>query len=360
MKLDVLQDNLKRGLAIVGRAVPGKSTLPVLSNVLLEATGDVLRLSATNLEVGISHTIAARVEDIGAFTLPAKLLSDVVSNLNNETVNLAFDNNAITVKSGKSTSTMKGIDSDEYPLLPTISGDAITLPCDLLRLAIEQCAPCAATDDTRPVLKAVYLSIADGVSTFAAADGFRLARKQVAVDTTFAPMLIPARALEMLASILDGDTVELRTNGNQASFTTEHTTLTTRLLDGKYPDTDRIMPQQYTTRLVVDTNEMLRALRLASHFATWSSDIVRLSVNADTLDISANAAEVGANFGTVNATVTGEPVNIALNVKYLTEAVSLCKATQVAIELQSAQQPAVLRGVGDETYTQVVMPMSQR
>ncbi|MCU0490727.1 MAG: DNA polymerase III subunit beta [Chloroflexaceae bacterium] len=377
MKISCLQENLKRGLATVSHAVAGKSTLPVLSNVLLATDGGRLKLAATNLEVGITHWIGAKVEEEGAITIPAKLLSDVVNSLPNDRVTLTLDPRTQTVKveCARFTSNIKGIEADEFPTIPTVNDrdPTISLPPDVLREAIDQVAFAAASDDSRPVLAGVLVRLKGTNVVLAAADGFRLATRTIALPEPVAnqqDFIVPARALIELGRIV-GDaennvTITVTQGGGQVLFHTETTELVSRLIDGKFPDFERIIPARYETRTVLETGELSKAVKLASFFASASQNVVKLTLESGgdlgpgRLVISANAAEVGDNTGELDGMVTGEGGPIALNVKYLSEALAAIKTPQVALETQTPQSPGVFKPVGQDGYVHIIMPMSIR
>jgi DNA polymerase-3 subunit beta len=377
MKLTCLQENLKRGLATVSHAVAGKSTLPVLSNVLLATDGGRLKLAATNLEVGITHWIGAQVQEEGAVTVPAKLLADVVGGLPNDKVTLTLDvrTQTVNVQCGRFTSNIKGIEADEFPTIPTIADKepAASLPPDVLREAIDQVAFAAATDDSRPVLAGVLVRLRDNRLYLAAADGFRLATRVVNLPEPVAQhteFIVPARALSELARIA-GDaegpvTITVTPGGSQVLFHTENTELVSRLIDGKFPDVERIIPQQFATRTVLETSDLAKAVKLASYFANASQNVVKLTMEPGgelgpgRLVISANAAEVGDNTGELDGMVHGEGGQIALNVKYLAELLGSVKAAQIALETQTPSSPGVFKPVGQDGYIHIIMPMSIR
>lgn len=375
MQIVVAQEQLKRGIAIVQPVVPGKPALPVLGHILFTATNGTLTLSATNLEVGITHRVAAQVHGEGAVTLPAKLLGDVIAGLPNEPVTLTCDprNQAVTVTCARFTSTIKGMDGDEFPVIPRRAEQTPTLrlPAAELQRTIAQVAGAAATDDSRPVLAGVLMRLRDGCLTFAAADGFRLAshRRAFTEQQQAVEVIIPARALEQIgriAGLTDGEvTLVVSPNGNQITCTNESTSVVSRLIDGRFPDFERIIPQQYTTRSVIDTAALKQAVKLASYFASASQNSVRLTMepgeHGGRLVISANAVEVGDNTGEVDATMSGESGQIALNVTYLQEALTAITTAQVVIETQSPNAPAVLKPFGAEgSYVHIIMPMSLR
>lgn len=377
MKLTCLQENLKRGLATVSHAVAGKSTLPVLSNVLLATDGGRLKLAATNLEVGITHWIGAQVQEEGAVTVPAKLLADVVGSLPNDKVTLTLDSRTQTVKveCGRFVNNIKGIEADEFPTIPTIADKepSASLPPDVLREAIDQVAFAAATDDSRPVLAGVLVRLRDNRLYLAAADGFRLATRTVSLPEPVAQhgeFIVPARALSELARIAaDASgpvTITVTPGGSQVLFHTENTELVSRLIDGKFPDVERIIPQQHATRTVLETSDLAKAVKLASYFASASQNVVKLTMEPGgelgpgRLVISANAAEVGDNTGELDGMVVGEGGQIALNVKYLAELLAAVKTAQIALESQTPSSPGVFKPVGQDGYIHIIMPMSIR
>ncbi|PDV99407.1 DNA polymerase III subunit beta [Candidatus Chloroploca asiatica] len=377
MKLTCLQDNLKRGLATVSHAVAGKSTLPVLSNVLLATDEGRLKLAATNLEVGITHWIGAQIQEEGAVTVPAKLLADVIGSLPNDRVTLTLDARTQTLKveCGRFTSNIKGIEADEFPTIPSITGQEplTSLPPDVLREAIDQVVFAAATDESRPVLAGVLVRLNDTRLFFAAADGFRLATRIVPLPepvTRQSEFIVPARTLAELARIASETqgqvSITVATGGSQVLFHTETTELVSRLIDGRFPDVERIIPQQHTTRSVLETSELAKAVKLASYFATASQNVVKLTMEPGgelgpgRVIISANAAEVGDNTGEIDGMIQGEGGQIALNVKYLTELLGAIKSAQITFETQSPQSPGVFKPVGQDGYIHIIMPMSIR
>jgi len=377
MKLSCLQENLKRGLAIVGHAVASKSTLPVLSNILLATDDGRLKLAATNLEVGITCWIGAKIEEEGAITVPAKLLSDVVGGLPNDKISLALDarTQTLNLTCARFEANIKGIEADEFPVIPTIIDrePTVVLPPALLQETVDQVAFAAATDDTRPVLAGVLIRLKGKSATFAAADGFRLAVRVIELPEPVAEpqeVIVPARALLELARIIgdaDGNVeVTVTPSGGQVLFHTENMDLVSRLIDGKYPDFERIIPANYATRTVLETQELFKAVKLASYFASASANIVKLTMESGgdlgpgKLTISANASEVGDNKGALDGMVHGEGGQIALNVRFLSDALNAIKTPQIAIETQTAQNPGVFKPIGTEGYVHIVMPMTVR
>ena len=377
MKLSCLQENLKRGLAIASHAVAGKSTLPVLSNVLLTTDGGRLKIAATNLEIGLTCWIGAKIEEDGAVTVPAKLLSDFIGNLPNDTITLTLDERTQTVHllCGRSEANIKGIEAEEFPTIPVVQADQPTMSIapELLRDAINQVAFAAAPDDTRPVLAGVLIRMQGNTATFTATDGFRLSVKTLELEQPVQGMqevIVPGRALTELGRII-GDSespveITVTPSGGQVLFHADNVDLVSRLIDGKFPDYERIIPKQYATRSVLDRNAFLQSVRQASVFAAGSANIAKLALESGgewgpgRMTLSANAAEVGDNKSELEGQVVGEGGQIALNVKYLQEALNAMPTPQVALETQTPASPGVFRPIGQEGYIHIVMPMTVR
>lgn len=377
MKLTCMQEDLKRGLAAVGHAVAGKSTLPVLANVLLATDEGRLKLTATNLEVGINCWISATITHDGAVAVPAKLLTDVVGGLPNDKITLSLDQKTQTlrVECGRFVSNIKGVDADEFPSLPTVSAQTplVSLAAEVWQEAIDQVAFAAATDESRPILTGVLVRTSDQHVTLVAADGFRLAMRTIQVSAPVAhavDCLIPARTLSELARIIGDTDAEVAMvytpGGSHVLFHTENIEVVSRLIEGRFPDFERIIPQQYLTRMVLDSSELAKAVKLASFFAGSSQNVVKLKIEPASelapgrVVISANAAELGDNTSELDGSVTGEGGVIALNVRFLADAIAAVHSNQIAFEMQSAQSPAVFKPVGQDGYIHIVMPMSMR
>ncbi len=377
MKVSCLQENLHKGLQTVGKAVANKTTLPVLNNILLSTDGGRLKLTATNLEVGITNWIGCQVEEEGAITVPAKLLIDFVSSLPNDTIKMTLDEKTRTLhlKCARFEANIKGISAEEFPIIPEVTErPAARIPAPLLKEMIGQVAFAASADESRPQLAGVYVHIEGRDVTMAAADGFRLSRRVTHLDTpaeNIIKLIIPARSMAELARVLpdsdgeDGEPVSIvLTQGrNQVLFRHENLEVTSRLVEGNYVDINRVIPADWGSRTVIATADLLKAVRMASIFAKDSANIVRVQIEAGAdlapgvITVSANAAEVGDNVSQLDCIVDGENGQVALNGKFLIEVLGVIKTPQVAIETKTYQSPAVLKPVGEDEFLHVIMPM---
>ena len=373
MKLSCLQENLARGLGIVGRAVAARSTLPITSHVLLATDGGRLKLSATNLEIALTCWIGAQIEEEGAITIPARLLTDFVNSLPTEKIDMTLParSRQLRLVCARNEATIGGMDADDFPPIPRVEGgEGLKLDAKTLRAAITQVVFAAATDDSRPVLTGVHTLMEDSQLTLAAADGFRLAVHRLPIGEAVSErmeVIIPSRALaetnRLLADEEEPVQMTLNANRTQVLFRFKNVELVAQLIQGTFPNYSQLIPASYSSRAVVDVGGFLRETRIASIFARDGSGIVRLvfspgdDLTPGKMAISARAEEVGDNLGEIDAVVEGEESKIAFNGKYLQEVLAVLEGGQVALETTSPSSPGVLRPIGTENYVHVVMPM---
>lgn len=373
MKLSCLQADLNRGLSIVGRAVATRTTLPITNNVLLTTDQSRLKLVATNLEMAISYWTKAEVEEEGTVTVPARLLTEFVNSLPNDRIdiNLPAKSKTLGLKCARFEARISGIDAKDFPPIPKVD-DGITtrVEVEAFRQAISQVAFAAATEESRPVLTGVDAQFDKDLLTLAAADGFRLAVYKLPLTvpvTTKTEVIIPARTLAELNRLIgDGEeAVDITVNAakGQILFRLKDIELVSQLIQGSFPQYSQLIPASFTSRVVVDVAEFLRATKTASIFARDGSGIVRLLITpgegkpAGELTISARSEEIGDDEGKIDAAVEGTEAKIAFNGKYLTDVLSVLRESQVALETTSPSSPGVLRPVGVDKYVHVVMPM---
>jgi len=367
VKLSVMQDNLARGLQVVSRAVSTRSSLPVLANVLLRTEDGGLKLTATNLEIGITHWVPAKVERDGALTVPARLITDLVNSLPPAgRVDLETEDAAVRIHSGRHQAHIRGIDAEEFPVIPAAGERPTTrISQKLLKRALAEVTFAAASDEARPILTGVLTRFAGDRVTLAAADNYRIAVKAVStmdpVEET--SVVVPARSYIELARILaDSDEpVELilTPSKNQILFHLEGIDLVSRLIDGQFPNYQQVLPSSHSTRAVVERQELLNAVRLSALIASSSANVVKLRLASDghsALTIGA-AADIGETEGEVEASVEGSPVTIAFNARYLHEALQNVDAEQLALEFTGPLSPGVFRPVDDDDYVHVIMPV---
>jgi len=380
MRISCVQDHLSRGLAIVSRAVGGRTTLPVLNNVLLASDGERLKLSATNLEIGITTWVTARVEAEGQITVPARLVSDFVNSLPaGQPVQMEANerSHSLHLDCARYNANIKGIDAEEFPPIPSADDrPTIRLRSGLLKEMITQVAFSAARDESRPVLTGVNLRLDETRLSMAAADGFRLSLREAVLEKGLPEKLdiiIPARSLSELARLLgDGDEdveATVTPNRTQVLFRVRseqgEVNLVSRLLEGQFPDLMRVIPKTSTTQVTAKRAEFVTATKIASLFARDAANVVRLEITPGAdggltpgkVALSANAAEVGDNHGELDASVDGEETYISFSSEYLADVLNVLATDEIKLEVTGPLSPALVRGLGLAEYTHVIMPM---
>lgn len=373
MKVSCLQENLAKGLSIVSRAVATRSTLQVLSNVLLSTDESRLKLSSTNLEIGINCWIGAKVAQEGAVTVPARLLSDLVSSLPPDRIELELINRTQTLnlKCGRFEANIKGIDAQEFPLILVPEEDnRIQLDPDILRQMIDQVAFAASADESRPVLTGVQVDLTKDAVTMAAADGYRLSVRTIPLDQAIErPMsvIIPARALQELRRISTEEEgpVEMLVapNRNQVFFHMQNADLVSQLVEGTFPDYTQLIPTSWTTKVTLTTADFLKSVRMAFIFARDAANVVRLQLipneegGPGRLVVTATSAEHGDNVSELDCTVEGPPIEVAFNARYLLDALNVIDTAQISLETRDASSPAVFRPIGGGEFVHIIMPM---
>jgi DNA polymerase-3 subunit beta len=373
MKLSCLQENLNRGLAVVGRAVATRTTLPITNNVLLATDEARLKLVATNLEVAISHWIGTKVEEEGAITVPARLLTEFISSLPSDKVEMSLSprTKTLSIKCARFEARISGVDAKDFPPIPKVEdGLATRVGVEALRQGISRVVFAAATEESRPVLTGVKAEFDGDELTLAAADGFRLAVYKlptaVAVSQR-AEVIIPSRTLTELNRLMadQEEPVEITINPNKSQilFRLKSTELVSQLVQGSFPNYAQLIPQSFNSRAVVGVAEFLRATRTAAIFARDGSGIVRLVMSPGgepapgKMTVSARSEEIGDDVGELDAIVEGDEAKIAFNGKYLTDVLGVLHEEQVALETTNPSSPGVIRPVGVDNYTHVIMPM---
>jgi len=373
MRVSCLQENLNRGLGMVGRAVAVRSPLPVALNILIVAEESRLKLVATNLEMATTCWVGAKVEEEGSITVPARVLTEFVNSLPNELIDIEMPASGRTVQftCGRFQAHVNGIDAADFPPIPDVEGGiSVEIAADSLREGISRVSLAAATDESRPVLTGINAEFEAEKLTLAAADGFRLAVYRMPLSQAVegkTTVIIPSRTLNEVNRLL-GDQEEpvvitVNAEKTQALFRLQGAEVVTQLVQGTFPNYSQVIPKKYDTRAVVEVGEFTRVAKMCSVFARDASNIVRLLVTpgadlkAGKVTITAQAEEVGGNTGDIDALVDGGEAKIAFNVKYLVDVLGVIRQSQVALEVTTPSSPGVVRPIGTDNYVHVIMPM---
>ena len=367
MDFTVDQASFARALRLVGRVAPTRTTLPILQTVLLEGAFGRLTLTATDVELGISTTLAARVEAPGRTAIPARLLADYVSQLPAEPLRLALEgaHKRVRVSCGRFVANLAVSDPEEFPSSPSIDeSHSLDLDANRLREAIERVVFAAARDDSRPVLTAVLFDFGPNGLTLAAADGLRLARvclPEAAADRR--QLLVPARAVAECARLLSGaDAVRLLATPDARGIylATKDTRLFTRLVEGRFPDIERVIPQNWRTRVTVEAASFRQTVRVAGLFGGGDARPVLLDAAPGQLRLLARGDETGDAKSELPATLEGEPQAVVLNTRLLADLLEAPRSSHLELNWTSPQTPVMVREVGEPGSPDlwITMPMS--
>ena len=364
MRVVISQKSLLESLKTVSRAVSGHNTLPVLGNVLIRAEGKKVYFAATNLEVSITTSVEADVKNEGAITIPSKILTSYTSLLGkgDDLELILVDGVALEIKSKGSKTKIKGISAEEFPNISRVdSGVKMVLKSEDFRQTVSQVAFAAQENSARPILSGVFFGVDKGELRVAATDSFRLSEKSMEVDVKEdKSCVIPVRAIFEADRLLVGaEKVDITISENQVMFSVGGTELVSRLIDGKFPDYQQIIPKQSSTQFEVDRSEFELAVRRVSIFAKENNQHMKLEVLADgSLTVYTDATEVGEERTTLSAKMTGETMVIALNADYVLDVLSaLSSSEKINLEMDGKMSPAVFKADKQQKFIHLIMPL---
>lgn len=361
MKLQVTQENLNKALGTVARVANSHGTLPVLANVLLKTVNNRLCVAATNLDIAITQYIGSKVDESGAITVPARLMQDFVSSLPSGVINLTLDDYKLHVETSQYQSVINGVLADEFPVMPAITkGSSWKVGGADLRKALQQVIMAASGDEARPVLTGVYLHTTDGKLFLAATDSYRLAEKELATITEDISLLVPVSAMQDLLRILGDfdEEVSVTHDEQQVLFRVGDVELVTRLIEGKYPDYRKLIPQTFSTTATLQKNDLLNVTKVSSLFARESAGSITINIDEakQQLSIRSIASQLGENTATATAKVEGSG-DITLNSRYLLDALHALSGAQVTFGFNGKLEPSVIKDPENKDYIHIIMPL---
>ena len=362
MKLTVTQENLTKALNAVGRVASGKTPLPILSNILLRTDSNRLVVAATNLEIAITEHIGAKITTNGAITVPARLMTEFISNLPKGNVELSVEGTHLHIKNGSYSSTIHGMEAEEFPELPTITeATSLEIPLELFKRAVSQTVLTASSDATRPILTGVYAHAHEGHLYFVASDGYRLAERRIQPIDSELAAIIPASTLQDVLRVApdDCDAVSLLFDDTQVRFRMGDVEVTSRLIDGVFLDYRQLIPKSAEQSVELEKDEFTRITKIASLFARESggSVIVKTDSDKQVLSMHSIASQLGENTSEAVGTVIGDG-QVTLNSRYLLEALSCIDNKKILFKFGGKVAPCVLTAVGETPdYQHIIMPM---
>lgn len=365
MEIEVTQENLSKALGNVGRVASSKAGLPILNNILFRTSNNQLLIAATNLEIAATQTIGAKTTKSGSITVPARLVNDFVHNLPKGTVSLTIKGSQLTIASGGYYSTMNGMSDEEFPELPVIDEEKMvtySLSVEDFKQAATQTIVTASADSTRPILTGIYWHTFEGGLYLASTDGYRLSERKLMDAKTNIAAVVPVSTIQEVLRTITDDLAEIEVlfDETQVRFRLGDGEITSRLIDGNFPDYRQLIPKATDTTITVNKNDFTRIVKIANLFARESGGSITLAADADkkALTVNSIASELGENSSEVAVDIKGDSASVSLNSRYLSDALAVVDGDRVSFGFSGKLAPCVLTGVSKEiNYKHIIMPI---
>ena len=372
MQVICLQEKLKQALNTTERIIGRNLTLPILNNLLLSTDNNKLKISSTNLEIGINCWIIGKVKEKGSITVPARLISSLVDNLPNKKVELKTKAQQLELKCEKFKATLKGLIAEDFPIIPKINDKPIIkINGNNLKNSFSQVVEMVSFSESRPEISGIYIKFDKNLIKLAATDSFRLAEKNIEIKDNqqlkAQSIIVPQRTIQELIRILgekdlpageQEQEVEIILSSNQVLFNLEGTQIISRLIEGQYPDYQQIIPGNFQTQVIINRQELINNIKIASLFSGKINDI-KITVNPkkSLIEISAKDVDIGENKSKIETKIEGKEMEIVFNYQYLLDGLNNIFSDKVVLGLNTSANPIVIRPVGDTSYTYLVMPI---
>jgi DNA polymerase-3 subunit beta len=365
MKAKVLQEDINKALNICSRFSSTRVQLPVLANILIETQKNKLRIASTNLEVSVSQKIAAKIDEEGSISIPARLINELISNLKPGQMDLIAQKETLEIKTPDFESTLSGMNTSDFPSVPqSVGADSIIFPYESFQSALSKILYSVSTDETRPILTGVLFIIKSDETILVSTDGFRLSQKKLKLKgfSEEKRVIIPKATLSELVRVTGGDEIEFsfKKTENQVILGLENVVMSSRVIEGDFPDFEKIIPKKTSLKMDADKEELLRNIKLASVFAKDSANVVKLEFDKDYLEVKAESQQYGNQKGRVDIKLDGyldKKFTIAFNYRFLEEFLSCCQGEDVQMEFSDSNDPALFLDPKDSNYLHIIMPV---
>lgn len=361
MKLQVTQENLTKALNTVARVASTRGTLPILSNILINTSNNRLSIAATNLDIAITQYVGAKIQTEGSITIPARLMQDFISSLPSDVINLELQDNKLHISTGHYQSTINGVPAEDFPVMPAIEGGReITIAGPILKRALQQVVFAASNDEARPVLTGIYIHTSDGQLHFAATDSYRLAAKTIMPLDDEVDLLVPVSAMQDVLRIVNDytETVTLTYNDQQVLFQIGEVELVARLIEGKYPPYQNLIPKDFANVARLQRAELLNITKVSSLFARESAGSIRIKIDETTKELSIHsiASQIGENTASAGGEITGDG-EVTVNSRYLLDALNAFASEDINFSFNGKLEAVVLSDASEAGYTHLIMPL---
>ena len=373
MKLTILQEKLKEGLSIVEKISLKSLTLPILNNILISAEKNFLNLSSTDLEIGINWWSLSKIEEEGKITIPSKLFSNFINLLPNKKINIKTKNNDILIECENYFTQIKGLSSDEFPIIPNIKkNEFISLKSSIFCQSLNQIVDIPLLSNSRPEISGIYFLFQKNAITMVSTDSFRLGEKKIIFKneqklTNNYSLILPQKTAKEIINIFNTKDRDLNIylSSNQIMFETLMTEtnypeiqVVSKLIEGEYPDYKEIIPLKYNTQIILNKDEFLNRLRISGLFTGKTNEVkIKTNLNKNELEIFNQNKDIGEYNSKLPVKIIGENIEVCFNYKFLIDGISNIKSSEIILELNGDDGPAILKPVGDDTYIYVVMPI---
>lgn len=361
MKIFISLERFKKGLGAIEKIAASKSTLPILNNVLIKVEDNQVVLTATDLEVSINYYLGGKVDSPGSITVPSRVLINFINNLNEKKINLEVKDNVLLATTEKSEASINGISAEEFPIIPKIKGEEILeIKGQTFKTAINQVGFATSFDESRPVLTGVYFAIDSDSFKIVATDSYRLAEKILTISSKKkANFIVPNKTIQELHRVISGtEDIKIVLSENQVMFVLPDMEITSRIIEGEYPDYEQIIPKNFKTKAVLATHELANTIKTASFFAKESANNVKILFKKDLIDVEATSSQLGSFKSQLKGLVTGDDNEINFNAKYILDALNGIESDEVELEVVGKLNPGVIKPVGGKDgITYIIMPL---
>ncbi|MFS8636536.1 MAG: DNA polymerase III subunit beta [Gemmatimonadota bacterium] len=367
MKFTITRDNLQRGLAAVAASIPARTTLPVLSNILLEAEGDSVKMSGTDLDIAVSVQVPAEVEESGALTVPAKKFEELARELPEHPARVARKGDRLELTCGRASFRLNGLPRDEFPTFPSVDfGESWKIRGEILHMLIRQTSYAVSTEESRPILNGVLWQLGDTEMRMVATNGHRLARMRVPSESPGAPrvdLIVPPKALAQVERLFGAeDEIEVARSENYLGFRCDGTWIYTRLIEGPYPNYEQVIPRDNDKIAIADKAALTASLRRMAVVASEQTHRVRMSFGGPLLRLSVETPDLGEAQEELEISYEGDPLDIGFNASYVLEVLRYMPGDEVRMTFRAPERAATFEpaGAGQDgvpDYLCLVMPL---
>lgn len=365
MKLNTSVENIKEYIIIAEHGVGKNITLPILSNILLIASGNTLKIRSTNLNIGIEITLAVKIEKDGVCAVPGSTLVSFINSLQpKDIIEFEIINQNLSLKTKHTNTLIKTIPYEDFPTIPKVTGQSFKIKTNLFVQGIQGVLYATAQSDIKPEMASVYVYQKEDSLVFVATDSFRLAEKKIKVKNIydFQPLLIPNKNGSEIVKVFGNDEgeCEIFYSKNQIGITNEHIYFSSRIIDGVFPDYEQIIPKQPTTETIILKQDLLNALKLATVFTDKFNQITfSVKPNKKEFGLFTKNSERGENTIFLTTTLSGETVEVNLSGRYLLDCLQYLSADSVSLSFSGPQKPISIKGISDQTFQYLIMPMNR-